>query len=91
MAGKWAMGIMMAEMAQACPWVDDYVSGNDERESRRMLTQTPLRKEALANTKIPAMVLVDVEEQKSIVKRALQGVLIPRRLISYAGIEGGII
>jgi hypothetical protein len=50
-----------------------------------------LRNEAMAQTKIPTMVMVDVDEQKSLVQRALREVLLPRSLLSFAGKEGGII
>ena len=51
-----------------------------------------LRKETMASTNmIPEMVLVDVDEQKSLVQRALREVLLPRSLLSFAGKEGGII
>ena len=50
-----------------------------------------LRKEAMASTNmIPEMVMVDVDEQKSLVQRALREVLLPRSLLSFAGKEGGI-
>lgn len=50
-----------------------------------------LRNEAMAQTKIPTMVMVDVDEQKSLVQRALREVLLPRSLLSFVGKEGGII
>lgn len=51
-----------------------------------------IRKEAMASTNmIPNMVLVDVDEQKSLVQRALREVLLPRSLLSFAGKDDGII
>lgn len=49
-----------------------------------------LRQEAVGSPKMPAMVLVGVDERKTLAQRALRELLLPRSLLSYVGKEGGI-
>ena len=52
-----------------------------------------LRQEARnvgSNSKMPAMILVGVEERRTLARRALREVLLPRSILSYVGREGGI-
>jgi hypothetical protein len=52
-----------------------------------------LRQEARnvgSNSKMPAMILVGVDERRTLARRALREVLLPRSILSYVGREGGI-